>query len=125
MGSDTNLVYSSLMYTSYGVLFARFFYNAYLCKSGAKGKQTGDLLNGTTPKFGNVIQAGRKPSEELDSSTCLTEEKPAREPETFCPEIQDSDRNGEADHLACNGKVDYLPSNGDVDHLEEEDKKDK
>merc|ERR1719228_3068165 len=65
--SDSNLMYSSLMYTSYFVLFARFFYNAYFCKSDRKGKQTGDLLNGTTAKFGNVIQAGRNCSEEEDS----------------------------------------------------------
>merc|ERR1712080_75321 len=63
--SDSNLMYSSLMYTSYFVLFARFFYNAYLCKSERKAKASSELLNGSPAKFGNVIQAGdRKPSEE-------------------------------------------------------------
>merc|ERR1719228_1201824 len=41
--SDSNMLYCSLMYASYFVLFARFFYHAYFCKSDRKSKQTGDL----------------------------------------------------------------------------------
>merc|ERR1712080_512037 len=47
--SDNNLFYSALMYFSYFVLFARFFYHAYFCKTGRKGadKQCGDIPTDT------------------------------------------------------------------------------
>jgi len=62
--SDNNLFYSSLMYSSYFVLFARFFYKAYFCKSERKslGKEAANggepQVNGTPATFGNVLQAG-------------------------------------------------------------------
>merc|ERR1719495_644240 len=62
--SDNNLFYSSLMYSSYFVLFARFFYKAYFCKSERKslGKESANgeepQVNGTRATFGNVLQAG-------------------------------------------------------------------
>merc|ERR1711962_1671437 len=37
--SDANLTYGFLMYASYFVLFARFFYNAYYAKSGKKSNK--------------------------------------------------------------------------------------
>jgi len=37
--SDANLTYGFLMYASYFVLFARFFYNAYFAKSGKKSNK--------------------------------------------------------------------------------------
>jgi len=96
--SDNNLFYSALMYFSYFVLFARFFYKAYFCKSERrsleKGATTGEpQLNGTPVSFGNVLQAGGKCSKE-DNSTdkTSTEEEstkdsivPTKEKET--PEI--------------------------------------
>lgn len=71
--SDTNLLYSSLMYSSYFVLFARFFYKAYFCKSERKSneKQTNMQLNGSPVSFGSVLQAGNKQSS--------TEEKVVKE----------------------------------------------
>merc|ERR1711962_1967863 len=65
--SDSNLMYSSLMYTSYFALFARFFYNAYLCNTNRKSTKGEDMLKGSTSKFGNVIQAGNKPAEKEDN----------------------------------------------------------
>merc|ERR1711962_1558622 len=62
--SDNNLFYSSLMYSSYFVLFARFFYKAYFCKSERKslGKEAANggepQVSGTPATFGNVLQAG-------------------------------------------------------------------
>merc|ERR1712115_131926 len=62
--SDNYLFYSSLMYSSYFVLFARFFYKAYFCKSERKslGKEAAkggeSQVNGTPATFGNVLQAG-------------------------------------------------------------------
>ena len=38
--SETNLVFSLLMYSSYAVLFARFFYTAYLGQTKHKPVQT-------------------------------------------------------------------------------------
>jgi len=52
------------MYSSYFVLFARFFYKAYFCKSERKslGKEAANggepQVNGTPATFGNVLQAG-------------------------------------------------------------------
>jgi len=65
--SDSNLMYSSLMYTSYFALFARFFYNAYLCNTNRKSTKGEDMLKGSASKFGNVIQAGNKPAEKEDN----------------------------------------------------------
>merc|ERR1712025_420627 len=42
--SDTNLKLSLLMYTSYFVLFARFFYNAYFNKSQKQENSTSSKL---------------------------------------------------------------------------------
>jgi len=63
--SDNNLFYSALMYFSYFVLFARFFYKAYFCKSERKSLEKGGTggepqLNGTPVSFGSVLQAGGK-----------------------------------------------------------------
>merc|ERR1719391_1155273 len=86
------------MYFSYFVLFARFFYKAYFCKSERrsleKGATTGEpQLNGTPVSFGNVLQAGGKCSKEDNSmdKTSTEEEStedsilPTKEKET--PEI--------------------------------------
>merc|ERR1712112_75215 len=56
--SDSNLMYSSLMYASYFVLFARFFHNAYFNPSSRKVKEK--LVNGISTdnsgKFENDIK---------------------------------------------------------------------
>lgn len=52
--SDTNLKLSLLMYCSYFVLFARFFYDAYVLKNERKqlsqAKSTEDLKNNEEEK---------------------------------------------------------------------------
>lgn len=55
--SRSNLMYSSIMYTSYFVLFARFFFTAYFFKASPKGLEK-PSNNGNS--FGSVIQAGKK-----------------------------------------------------------------
>jgi len=58
--TDSNLMYGSLMYASYFVLFARFFYQAYFCKPEKKDKQSNGITNGTTQKFGNLDGEDKK-----------------------------------------------------------------
>jgi len=124
--SDSNLMYSSLMYTSYFVLFARFFYNAYLCKYNKKSKQDG-MLNGSTAKFGNVIQAGKKDSSEEEGSPAKQEDIPA------VAQVEDSPEEGKAkedprpeklsaDPVEC---VTNTVSWGKAEEASEENKKDK
>jgi len=72
--SDNNLFYSALMYFSYFVLFARFFYKAYFCKSERKSLEKGGTggepqLNGTPVSFGSVLQAGGKCSTKDNNPT--------------------------------------------------------
>merc|ERR1719234_1532876 len=63
--SDNNLFYSALMYFSYFLLFARFFYKAYFCKSERKSlEKVEPQLNGTPVSFGSVLQAGGKCSKD-------------------------------------------------------------
>merc|ERR550539_2137027 len=66
--SDNNLFYSALMYFSYFVLFARFFYKAYFCKSERKSLEKGSTgesqLSGSPVSFGSVLQAGGKYSKD-------------------------------------------------------------
>merc|ERR1711934_623753 len=66
--SDNNLFYSALMYFSYFVLFARFFYKAYFCKSERKSLEKGSTdesqLSGSPVSFGSVLQAGGKCSKD-------------------------------------------------------------
>jgi len=60
--TDENLMYSSLMYASYFVLFARFFYNAYFSKLDRKRKDKldGKVLNGGPVKGDNGIKNDSK-----------------------------------------------------------------
>merc|ERR1712037_306099 len=66
--SDNNLFYSALMYFSYFVLFARFFYKAYFRKSERKSLEKGSTgesqLSGSPVSFGSVLQAGGKYSKD-------------------------------------------------------------
>jgi elongation of very long chain fatty acids protein 6 len=68
--SDHNLMYGSIMYGSYFVLFARFFHNAYFSKSDRKATDKHDekMVNGSTVKFENVIKSNRDFSTEGDMS---------------------------------------------------------
>merc|ERR1719318_732237 len=124
--SDSNLMYSSLMYTSYFVLFARFFYNAYLCKYNKKSKQDG-MLNGSTAKFGNVIQAGKKDSSEEEGSPAKQEDIPA------VAQVEDSPEEGKAKEDPRPEKLSAEPvecvtntvSWGKAEEASEENKKDK
>lgn len=51
-----NLLFGSLMYASYFVLFARFFYNAYFTKTEKKPKDNSE----TPDKFENFLEANGK-----------------------------------------------------------------
>lgn len=58
--TESNLAYSSIMYSTYFVLFARFFYNAYLSKSEKKDKDTSHLVNRTATNVGNLGEEDKK-----------------------------------------------------------------
>jgi len=91
--SDNNLFYSALMYFSYFVLFARFFYKAYFCKSERKSLEKGatgeSQLSGNPVSFGNVLQAGGKkdnnPQDKRSTEEESTEDSivPTKEKETM------------------------------------------
>merc|ERR1711974_453169 len=125
--SYNNLLYSALMYFSYFVLFARFFYKAYFCKSERrsleKGATTGEAqLNGSPVSFGSVLQAGGKCSKDNNSpDKTSTEEESMEDPIVPTKENSEKVEEGKGVNLAEEKHPSALPDD-DTDTVPTDEK---
>merc|ERR1712037_728038 len=138
--SDNNLFYSALMYFSYFVLFARFFYKAYFCKSERKSLEKGSTgesqLSGSPVSFGSVLQAGGKYSkdnnpldkrstEEESTEDSIVSTKETKETTNQAEEVKGVNLTEEKRPSAlADNETDVVPSDKRLDPAEDEKEND-